>query len=182
MALGDDFEQVLAAARTGADHAWARIYRDLAPTVLGYLRGQRAPDPEGVVAETFLQVVRDLHRFDGGEDGFRSWVFAIAHNRLIDARRRAGRRREDLTTHEDIARDAPVVHAEDEALSGLATDELLALLDHLTDEQRTVLLLRVVADLSIEEVAAATGRSQGAVKQLQRRALVALRKRIGRDP
>lgn len=182
MPLGGSFEQVLAAARTGADWAWEEIYRDLAPVVLGYLRGQNAPDPEGLAGETFLQVVRDLHTFDGGEERFRSWVFTIAHHRLIDARRRAKRRPFDPTPHEDIARQSPVVHTDDEVLAGLAAEELEDLMDQLTDDQRAVILLRVVADLSIEETAETLDKSQGAVKQLQRRGLAALRRRIERDP
>src|SRR5687768_6719341 len=67
-------------------------YRALAPVVLGYLRAQRAPEPEDLLGEVFLQVARDLPRFSGDENALRRWVFAIAHNRLLDARRRAARR------------------------------------------------------------------------------------------
>lgn len=182
MPLGGPFEQVLAAARIGADWAWEEIYRDLAPVVLGYLRGQNAPDPEGLAGETFLQVVRDLHTFDGDEERFRSWVFTIAHHRMIDARRRAKRRPFDPTPHEDLARESPVVHAEEDVLGALAGEELGGLIDELTDDQRAVILLRVVADLSIEETAATLGKSQGAVKQLQKRGLAALRRRIEEHP
>lgn len=182
MALGDRYQSVLSAAREGADWAWAEIYEDLSPVVLGYLRGQRSDSPEDVTSEVFLQVVRDLHRFTGDESSFRSWVFTIAHHRLIDARRKAKRRPFDPTPHEDMVRDAPVEHAEEDVLGGLVAEDLRELLDELTEDQRMVVLLRVVADLSIEEVADTTGKTQGAVKQLQRRGLAALRRRIEGHP
>jgi DNA-directed RNA polymerase specialized sigma24 family protein len=88
----ESFNSVLTAARAGADWAWERIYADLAPVVTGYLRGHGAAEPEDLAGETFLHVVRDLPRFEGDERAFRSWVFTIAHRRLIDDRRRRGRR------------------------------------------------------------------------------------------
>ena len=86
------FSDLLAAARAGDEHAWERDLRGLAPIVLGYLRANGAPDPEDVLGETFLQVARDISRFEGDESSFRSWVFTIAHHRLIDARRYSARR------------------------------------------------------------------------------------------
>ncbi|MEX0705463.1 MAG: hypothetical protein WD041_02485, partial [Nitriliruptoraceae bacterium] len=73
--LGKSFGEVLTAARGGSERAWVRIYDDLASTVIGYLAAQRAPNPEDVAGEVFLQIFRDLHRFEGGESKFRSWVF-----------------------------------------------------------------------------------------------------------
>ena len=71
----------------GDEAAWSEIWAELAPAVLGYLRGSNAPDPEDVLGETFLQVARDVNRFEGDWVAFRSWVFTVAHHRLIDARR-----------------------------------------------------------------------------------------------
>jgi RNA polymerase sigma factor (sigma-70 family) len=90
--LGESFPQILAAARGGAEWAWARIYGDLAPPVLGYLRTRGAADAEDLMGEVFLQVVRDLNTFEGGERDFRAWVFTITHHRLLDDVRRRARR------------------------------------------------------------------------------------------
>ena len=87
-----EFESVLAAARTGSPRAHERIFRALAPVVHGYLRLQGATEPEDLTSEVFLAVLRNLGSFDGDEPGFRSWVFTIAHRRLLDERRRAVRR------------------------------------------------------------------------------------------
>lgn len=170
---------MLRAARSGADWAWERLYRDLAPVVLGYLRAQNLRDPEDVLGEVFLQVVRDLHRFEGGYDGFRSWVFTVAHHRMVDARRKVQRRPPtDATPTEDLDLHLPPTEAEPEALEHLTTGEVVALLDELTEEQREVLVLRLVGGLTHQEVAEVLGKGRGAVKQLQRRAVSALRERL----
>src|SRR5918996_2743201 len=90
------FSPLLESARDGSEAAWQEIYDGLAPLVLGYLRANGSPDPEDVLSEVFLQVARDIARFDGEEPGFRSWVFTIAHHRLIDARRHSARRPVEL--------------------------------------------------------------------------------------
>ena len=168
----ESFDSVLRAARAGADWAWGRIYADLAPVVTGYLRGHGAAEPEDLTGETFLQVVRDLPRFEGDERAFRSWVFTIAHRRLIDDRRRRGRR--PVTPAPDATLEAvggAGGGAADEALDRVADDRVRAAMAALPDDQRAVLLLRIVGDMTIEEIAVAVGKRTGAVKALQRRAL-----------
>src|SRR5919201_1250418 len=87
-----DFPATLALLRAGDEAAWGELYRDLSPRVLGYLRGLDSPDAEDLLGEVFVQVVRDLARFEGDERAFRAWLFTIAHNRFLDAKRRARRR------------------------------------------------------------------------------------------
>jgi RNA polymerase sigma factor (sigma-70 family) len=150
------------------------VYRSLAPAVLGYLRGQGVRDPEDVLGDVFLNVARDLHRFSGDGDAQRRWVFTIAHHRLVDHRRRV-RVRPVESDHEvpDLPGPAPVLDDLD--------PELLAGLRELTDQQRAVVLLRFVADLSLVEVAELTGRPVGAVKSMQARALSRLADRLAGD-
>lgn len=183
VSLGSRFDEVLDTARAGGEHAWAELYHDLAPVVLGYLRGQGIPDPEDVLSEVFLQLVRDLHRFDGDEAQFRSWVFTVAHHRLIDARRKISRRPPtDATPTEELDPHLPTVEAEDEAVDRMTTAEITGLLDHLSGDQREVLLLRLVGGLTQAEVAEVLGKRVGAIKQLQRRALRTLEKHVGDRP
>lgn len=173
-----DFEQRIAAARLGDAVAWTALYHDVAPVVIGYLRAQRLPDPEDVAGEVMLEVVRDIGRFQGDSAGFRSWVLAIAHHRLLDARRREQRRPTTSPTPNDLREPAAGDDPEAETLSALGLGELEGALGELTEEQRTVLLLRVIGDLSIAEVASITGKRPGAVKQLQRRATEAMRRSL----
>jgi RNA polymerase sigma factor (sigma-70 family) len=173
------FNSLLAAAREGSEAAWRELYDGLAPVVLGYLRANGAPDPEDVLSEVFLQVARDIARFDGDERGFRSWVFTIAHHRLIDARRHSARRPIELAA-EPPEPDEPADDAADEALARIGLDEVRGILETLSPEQRAVLLLRVIGDLSIDDVAKAVGKRPGAVKALQRRGLAAVRRALAR--
>lgn len=175
--IGPGFPAVLADAREGAARAMEAIYRDLAPAVLGYLRGQGAREPEDLASEVFVGLVRGLGRFVGDERAFRSWVFAIAHRRLIDERRRLARRPEEPVEPALLGgplASAAVGDAEAEAEARLGGAWAIQVLAGLTYDQRAVLLLRVLADLSVGEVATILGKRPGAVKALQQRALAAL--------
>src|SRR5882757_2154087 len=173
------FTSLLEAARDGSEAAWQELYDSLAPVVLGYLRANGAPDPEDVLSEVFLRVARDIARFDGEEPGFRSWVFTIAHHRLIDARRHSARRPVELSAEPPEPR-GRADDAADEALARIGVEEVRLVLAELSEEQRAVLLLRVIGDLTIEDVAKAVGKRPGAVKALQRRGLAAVKRALAR--
>lgn len=165
------------AARNGVESAWEEIYTELAGPVTGYLRSRGAADPEDLSSEVFYQVARDIHRFKGDESKFRSWVFVIAHRRLIDSRRAQGRRPD--TVDEPVGElDAEGGNVEQEVMEQFGTDQVQKILELLTEDQRNVLALRIVADLTLEETASAIGKRVGAVKALQRRALAAVKARL----
>ena len=167
--IGEGFDAVVAAARAGDEGALEVIYRDLAPAVLGYLRAQGAREPEDLASEVFVGVVRGLGRFQGEERAFRSWVFTITHRRLVDERRRLGGRPEVPVDPRDLRALArgPTGDVEMEALDRLGARWMGEALRRLTPDQRTVLLLRVVADLGLEDVSRIMGKRIGAVKALQ---------------
>jgi RNA polymerase sigma factor (sigma-70 family) len=172
----DAFDAVLTAARAGADWAWERIYADLAGSVIGYLRVHGAADPEDVAGEVFLQVVRDLPRFrPGSEDperDFRAWVFTIVHRRLLDAFRARSRRPAVATDPADLAPlPDPSAGPAEQADASIDRARVLHLLSDLPPDQRSVLLLRILGDMTVEEVARTVGKRPGAVKALQRRGL-----------
>src|SRR5919106_561490 len=123
MTLGENFSSILEAARAGADWAWTEIYYDLSPPMLGYLRARGAPEPEDLLGEIFLQMVRDLPRFDGGESEFRAWAFTICHHRLLDDHRHRSRRPVVLASDELIESAAGIGNVEAEALDELAFAE-----------------------------------------------------------
>jgi RNA polymerase sigma factor (sigma-70 family) len=173
------FTSLLEAAREGNEAAWQELYEGLAPVVLGYLRANNAPDPEDVLSEVFLQAARDIARFEGEESGFRSWVFTIAHHRLIDARRHSARRPVELSAEPPEPRERADDAAE-VALRKIGSEEVQRVLAALSEGQRAVLLLRVIGDLSIEDVAKAVGKRPGAVKALQRRGLAAVKRELTR--
>ncbi len=174
--LGDQFGPVLKAAVFGAGWAAERLWRSLAPAVAGYLRVQGAADPDDLTSEVFLGVFRGMSSFSGSEQQFRSWVFTIAHRRLIDERRRTAGRPPPVSFESAADEGPPTPSAEHEALSRLSTQRVSRMCEQLVPDQRDVLLLRLVGGLTVEEVAEGLSKSPGAVKALQRRGVVALRR------
>lgn len=181
--MADDFAATLAAARAGHDGGFAALYEALVRPVAGYLRTRGVPEVEDATSEVFLDVFRGLARFSGDEPAFRAWVFTIAHRRAVDAHRRSARGPSTVPLDETPVRRTPdrgvARSAEDVALDGLALERVHDVLAGLTDGQRDVLLLRVVGDLTVDQVADVLGLSPGAVKALQRRGLDALGRRLG---
>lgn len=170
MTIGAAFPEVLSAAQAGADWAWQRLYESVAGRVRSYAAAQGAVDPDELTGEVLLHLVRGLDRFSGDESAFRSWVFVIAHHRVIDDRRRA-RRRRDLQQRLQV--DAGQ-GADDDPLARLWPEDWAERLGRLSDGQRTVLLLRVVSGLSADEVGRVIGKKPGAVRVMQHRAVVRL--------
>ena len=171
------FEEVLGAAKVGEEWAWQVLYDGLAGPVAGYLRSRGAQDTDDLTSEVFLQVARDIDTFDGPEHKFRSWVFVIAHRRILDERRTRSRR--------PIVSDEPVPDLDDEkgdveyeVMTELAAARVAEILRTLTDDQRQVITLRLIGDLSLQETAEVMGKRVGAIKALQRRALAALKAAI----
>jgi RNA polymerase sigma-70 factor (ECF subfamily) len=164
-------------ATAGIPEALSRVYTALAPQVRGYLAGHGSEDPDGVTNDVFVSVLAKLPTIHGGASGLRTFVFSVAHARLVDEHRRRARR--PVLVPYDAGDDDR--HSPSPAEAGIERDELQRALAELTDDQRSVLLMRVVGDLTIDQTAAALGRSAGAVKQLQRRALTVLRELYEQD-
>jgi RNA polymerase sigma factor (sigma-70 family) len=161
------------------------LYARYAGLVVAYLRGQGAADPEDLASEVFVGVVRGLDSFDGDEAAFRSWLLVIAHRRLLDDRRRRGRKPADsvqphrLHSVPDPGRMGDVEGA---ALERLDTERVLGALDRLTDDQRTVVLLHAVGGLTLPQIADVLGKRLDAVKSLHRRGLAAAARALHAAP
>jgi len=176
--LRASFPRVLAAACAGGEWAWRELYEAVAPQLTRYLRARGVPDPDDVVGETFVKVVRYIEGFEGDEVAFRAWVFTIGRNLVVDDLRKRSRRPVDIATDEQLVRAAPSGDAEDDAMRGLATAHVEEVLAHLSVDQRDVLLLRILGGFSIGEITLVVGKKEGAVKMLQARGLAAIRRQI----
>jgi RNA polymerase sigma-70 factor (ECF subfamily) len=175
--VGELSDDTVAEAQRGDGAAFREIYLALAPAVAGYLRSHGSADPDALTSEVFLTVHRRLPELTGGAKGLRTFVFSVAHARMVDEAR--ARARGPQVVEYDPADDPRFdPSAEDEAVVSLGAQSAIEMLSHLVESQREVLTLRVVAGLTLEETAQATGRTVGAVKQLQRRGLVALRAQV----
>ena len=129
-------------------------------------------ETEDVTAEVFHQALANLHRFEWRGIPFVAWLFRIAANLISDRWQRSGREVSD----EGSIESAQVSPAEIEEVERRAT--LFRLVETLPAEQKRVLVLRFVEEKSIKEVAREVRKTEGAVKQLQFRALTSLRARM----
>jgi RNA polymerase sigma-70 factor (ECF subfamily) len=167
-------DDVVRLAASGDPDAFRSVYDDLAPRVLGYLRARGAEDPEGLTSEVFLAAYPRLAGLSGGAAGLRTLVFSIAHARVVDDARRRARRPVDLS-YEPEHDDRRIDSAEEQAVTSLEAERALALMSELNEDQRAVVTLRIIGDLTLEQTAEVTGKTVASVKQLQRRGLVRLR-------
>ena len=165
------------ALRRGACHCrFEALYRRISPRLRRFLRAIEPRAADDLESEVWLGVASHLGTFYGDAAGFEALVFTIARRRVSDHRRRSGRRRTDVVENETMVRWPAPDQPESEVLDGVATREAIdRLARRLSKAQTDVLVLRVVAGLSVGDVAAALGRSPGSVRVLQHRALQQLR-------
>lgn len=174
----DEFADRLVGAQRWEPRAFDELVRWLERPLLGFVTARGAEDPEGTANEVLVRVFRRIDRFEGGRVQFRAWVFRIARNVLVDEHRRRESRPRAVPASPETLSEAITVEDGLDRVGERARVE--AMLAGLTDEQREVLLLRVVADLSVEETAQVVGRRPGAVRALQHRALTRLRSSLSK--
>ena len=159
----------------GDGEAFALLFKLTHPSVYRYLYGRcgDASLAEDLAQDAYIRALRAIQRsFKGGSSEFLAWMIRIARNRFLD-HVKSGRVRWEVVVEEmpvTLATNNP----ETEALATVEGVRLRKALAQLTDEQQEIVLLRFFQGLPIAEVAGATGRTEGAVKALQFRALRAL--------
>ncbi|MGI9595311.1 MAG: RNA polymerase sigma factor [Acidimicrobiales bacterium] len=179
LSAASSLADIVDGARSGDGRAFELLYGLLHRRVYAYALLRRCPDSEGLVNDVFLQVFTNIARFEGGEAQFRAWLFTIARNKMIDQTRRLNRRPQEVALDDALSeRLVSDEQVEREAIGRVANGALFEQLSVLTPEQRDVVLLRVVSDLTVEGVAEVLGKRPGAVKGLQRRALRTLARNI----
>lgn len=164
-------------ARAGDRAAFETLYQQFAGPLLGYLVSQAGnrQDAEDLLAEVFLAALKDIHRIEGDAGGFKAWLYRVATNRAIDLARRSRRR-----TEEPLAEDLlDPVDLQEQVEAADRKARIWQAVMALPDEQRRVVAMRLTSDLPAAEIAAIVGKTPGAVKALQHRALVNLAKALG---
>jgi RNA polymerase sigma-70 factor (ECF subfamily) len=177
-----DFDELLREARLGEGAAFAELWSRHATRVAGFVRAGGASDVvEEITSDVFAAAFDGIGRFDGDETGFVALLMTIARRRVTDEHRRRARRVpvESWEHQRDVRGPASV---EDDAITRASVGELSEHLARLTQDQREVVLLRLLADLSLEQTAAVMGKRVGTVKSLQRRGLDALRRSLTASP
>jgi RNA polymerase sigma-70 factor (ECF subfamily) len=173
----------LVGARRREPAAITRIYTAYAPALFRFFVaavGDR-PTAEDLTGDVFKSAIEGLPRFYGPVEALGGWLFQIAHHDLSDYRRRQARNLvqplDDLL--EEAALAGGAIDPEELALERVEGDRMLAALRRLTSDQREVLLLRLVADLTAPQVAGILHKSTEAVKALQHRGLASLTRVLG---
>ena len=147
-----------------------RIYAYLHMTV-----GNRH-DAEDLTTQTFLRMLESIGRFRWQSAPFSAWLFRIAHNLAVDHFRALQRCQPEEEIPEPPGVEEP--SAETQALDSLGRQSMLELIENLSSEQQQVLTLKFVFNFSNAEAATILGKTEGAVKSLQHRALVSLQKQL----
>ena len=179
---GDQFADVLAAAQAGEESGFAALYGIFAPGVVGFLRGRVPTEAEDVASSVWLEVARSIGRFVGDEAGFRAWLYTIVRRRMMNEFRRHAR---DWTDPRDPAV-LPLIAARDdpehEVLAAMTASDAAALISSVLPElQAEVILLRIVADLPVEEVSQVLDIAPGHVRVLSHRGLKTLAAYFARE-
>ena len=159
-------------ARTGDTEAFGLLYDHYNGTVyrfLYYRVGSHAL-AEDLTSETFFRALRSMSGFKWQGRDFGAWLVTIARNLVAD-HFKAGRTRLEMATDDLSDHDTATPGPEDDVLASLTNEALLAGLRRLAAEQQECLVLRFLQGMSIAETAQILDRSQGAVKQLQLRAV-----------
>jgi RNA polymerase sigma factor (sigma-70 family) len=174
-----ELDDALARARAGDPRGFDTLFRNTGAAVAGCLRARNVGDPDGLANEVFLKVFRKIDSFKGNGARFRTWLFTVARNAAIDDAR--ARRRRPAPAPLEHAPELLGGDVEDDVIARLADERVRAMLECLSPDQRDVLLLRVVADLSLDDTAAVVDKTVEAVKALQRRGLAALRRALSAE-
>lgn len=177
----DELQRLVGAARGRDRDAVARLFDRYYDSVYryAYARLGNVTDAEDAASETFAAMLRALPRFRWRGVPFEAWLFRIAMSKVVDAARHRSRVRPAGDGLELDVADADADPARVFAFRELRR-ELVVAIERLPRDQRDVLMVRFFAGRSIRETADHLGRSEGAIKQLQFRALSSLRRSSGR--
>jgi RNA polymerase sigma-70 factor (ECF subfamily) len=175
-----DDVQLIVLAKDGEADAFGELYERYVQTIFRfvYVRLDDRRDAEDLTEEVFLRVWQSLPNYREQGVPFLAFLFRIARNAVIDFYRSS-----KSSAHQESIEDNPLQDLRsdpgEQAITNLEHQELRRILDTMREDYRMVLVLRFLSELSPEETAQVMGRSTGAVRVLQHRALAALRSILG---
>jgi RNA polymerase sigma-70 factor, ECF subfamily len=173
-----DVRRLVQRAQHGDREALEELYLLHFDRIYSYLHmsvGNRH-DAEDLTTQTFMKMLESIKRFRWQSAPFSAWLFRIAHNLAMDHFRSSRRWQPEEEVPEPAGDAEP--SAEAAALQTIGRESMLELIENLSHEQQQVLTLKFVFNLPNADVAMILGKSEGAIKSLQHRALVSLQKQI----
>ena len=168
--------EILARASQGDQEAFGALYERYVERIFNYVyyRTGNVHDAEDLTARVFYRALNHIQNYTDRGVPFSAWLYRIAHNLIANWHR-------DRSRHQEIPLDdAPTLHYKGEPpevalMQGQDRDALLKLIRHLPSERQHLLILKFVEHMSNAEIGETMGRSEGAVKSLYHRTLLALR-------
>jgi RNA polymerase sigma-70 factor (ECF subfamily) len=168
-------EKVVQRAINGDREAFTRLYDMHFDRIYRYVyvKVRDQAEAEDLTQDVFIKAYEAIKSYKWRDLPFTAWLFRIAHNRIIDhVRKTSKEKKASLDEAGAIAVGDPVAMTE----QNFEIYQLKAALEKLPDAQKEVASLRFISELSIAEVAATLGKSEGTVKALQFSAVASLRK------
>jgi RNA polymerase sigma-70 factor (ECF subfamily) len=155
--------------------AWAQIYQRYHPKIYTYLyhRLEDTYAAEDIAADVFLRACEKIGSYSYRGTPFIAWLYRIARNKMVDHLRYQAKIKKRPLNEEALEQS---LINEDTTEGTTVREELKGVLKNLTEDQRQVILLKYFGDLSNADVAGIIGKSEGAVKALQHRALASLKR------
>lgn len=160
----------------GDRDAFGALYDRFFDSVYGYVLRQvgSSADAEDITAGVFLEVFEKIGGFTWRGAGFSAWLFRIARNDVLDHFRQRSPAKESALM-EEIEQLPAAATVDQQAEKKWSAQELLAAITRLSEEQRQVVLLKLTLNFSNRQTGVVLGKSEGAIKALQHRALLSLR-------
>ena len=168
--------ELVVRAKAGDSGAISQIYERYATAIYRYIyyRVGEVELAEDLQADVFLRMLESIHRYEDRGWPISAWLYRIAHDRTVDTMRRRRVRQ-----HVSLDLWGGACEGPEHGVSvQIEYEEVQRLMNDLTDDQRQVIRLRFLADMSIQEVAMRMGRTEGSVKALQHRGLQSLARRL----
>lgn len=169
-------------AKEGDAEAFGQLYDHYVSGVFRfiYYRVGSQQLAEDLTSETFVRGLRAIQRFNWQGKDFGAWLTTIARNLVAD-HFKSSRARLEIVAETIPEGKATVASPEQEVLALISNEMLFEAVNSLPNEQRDCILMRFIQGMSIAQTAAALGRSEGAIKQLQLRAVRSLAKTMPED-
>ena len=177
-----DLEAALKAAQSGDEMAFATLWRENNSRLTKFVQSRTYKsdlDFEEIVSETWLNVARDVRKFKGDYSGFTAWVYSIARNRIVDASRKRDRTIRPQEELEEAFWIPSGQNIEKDFEADEGVKKIIEEINKLPSAQAEVLMLRVIGDLSVEDVAKIVKKNTNSVRVLAHRGLTSLKEAMG---
>lgn len=156
----------------GSHEAFGQLYRFFVKRIYRYVFYQVGDKmtAEDITADVFFKALDHIDSCEGKEATFQAWLYRIAHNCVIDYFRSRNRQ---------LSLESEIYHLKQDPDKRMESRELIDIVSKLPTNQRQIIILKFIAGLSNREIGKVLGKNAGAVRIMQMRALLSLRKKLG---